>query len=97
MLAECSYGLIIVTGENQNSSWINFEAGAISKSVEAETRVIPLLVDLRIAQLAGPLSQFQARELTLDGMQRVVQTLAQPAGVASQLATERFQNVLAKA
>ena len=37
--------------------WILFEAGALSKSLD-ESRVIPLLIGLRNADLKGPLSHF---------------------------------------
>lgn len=53
------FGLIVLTGANQHSPWINFEAGAISKSV-GEASVVPLLLDLKKSDVVGPLGQFQA-------------------------------------
>lgn len=90
MLAKCSYGIIVVTNENQTSAWINFEAGALSKTLENESRVIPLLVGLTYSQLVGPLAQFQARDLDKDGMARIVDTLAKAVDVDPQVAEQRF-------
>ncbi|MFB6955341.1 toll/interleukin-1 receptor domain-containing protein [Streptomyces niveus] len=58
-LSETNFGIICVTPENQNSNWINFEAGALSKQVEGGY-VVPFLVDMRTTDLISPLSQFQA-------------------------------------
>lgn len=58
-----SFGIVVLTAKNQQSQWINFEAGAISKSV-GEARVVPLLLDLTKSDLVGPLSQFQAVDAT---------------------------------
>lgn len=45
-LDRSSFGIIVVTRANQNSQWINFEAGALPKKVgHPATSVIPLLLD----------------------------------------------------
>ncbi|WP_285245838.1 toll/interleukin-1 receptor domain-containing protein [Pseudarthrobacter sp. fls2-241-R2A-127] len=53
-----SYGIVVVTRANQDSPWINFEAGALGKSV-SDSRVAPLLVGLSDTDVKGPLKQFQ--------------------------------------
>ncbi|MFJ5985388.1 TIR domain-containing protein [Lentzea sp. NPDC092896] len=53
------FGIVVLTAANQHSPWINFEAGAISKSV-GEASVVPLLLNLKKADVVGPLGQFQA-------------------------------------
>ncbi|WP_078509657.1 toll/interleukin-1 receptor domain-containing protein [Streptomyces sp. Tu 6176] len=58
-LSETDFGIICITPENQNSTWINFEAGALSKQVDGGY-VVPFLIDMRITDLISPLSQFQA-------------------------------------
>jgi len=58
-LEACSFGLICLTQENKLQPWINYEAGALSKAIEA-SRVVPLLLDLKISDITGPLAQFQA-------------------------------------
>lgn len=58
-LNDTEFGLICVTKENQSAKWLNFEAGALAKSVES-SRVVPLAIDLAPADIANPLGQFQA-------------------------------------
>lgn len=56
-------GLLILTSRNQDAPWVLFEAGALSKSLDA-SRVIPLLVDLEQAKPTSPLAQFQHVKLS---------------------------------
>ena len=58
-LQDCSFGILCLTQENKDGRWIHFEAGALSKVIEA-SRVVPLLLDLKVSDLTGPLVQFQA-------------------------------------
>jgi len=55
-------GVICITPENQDSQWLLFEAGAISKVIK-ESRVCPILIGMDKTDLKGPLSQFQATSL----------------------------------
>jgi hypothetical protein len=57
-LESAHFGIVVVTAENQNTPWINFEAGALGKSL-VDGKVAPLLVGLSNLQLTGPLRQFQ--------------------------------------
>jgi hypothetical protein len=57
-LEESNFGVVVVTPTNLESTWINFEAGALGKAV-TDSRVAPLLVGLADADLDGPLKQFQ--------------------------------------
>ncbi len=59
-LTQADYGIVVVTPENQGETWLNFEAGAISKM--PESRVSTLLVGLSKTDLRPPLSLFQASE-----------------------------------
>jgi hypothetical protein len=58
-LEETKVGIICITPENQHNPWIQFESGALSKSIE-QTFVIPYLFDMIPSDLSGPLVQFQA-------------------------------------
>ncbi|MFE2290251.1 TIR domain-containing protein [Streptomyces sp. NPDC059452] len=58
-LAATDFGIICVTPENEASKWINFETGSLAKKFEI-AHVAPFLLDMKIADLAGPLSKFQA-------------------------------------
>jgi hypothetical protein len=61
-LQSTEYGLVVVTSENKDEPWLNFEAGALGKSF-SEGRVTPLLVDVTPADVEGPLNQFQMTSL----------------------------------
>src|SRR5579872_262980 len=64
-LEKSRFGIICVTKENVAKPWINFEAGALSRSIEKGTvlpfssAVSPFLFDLKASDLEGPLTQFQ--------------------------------------
>lgn len=62
-LSDTKYGIIVTTAENQARSWINYEAGALWKSVKDDTRVVPILIDLELTDLTSPLKNFQLRQL----------------------------------
>ncbi|MCE9548184.1 MAG: toll/interleukin-1 receptor domain-containing protein [Planctomycetia bacterium] len=64
-LDQCNVGIICLTPENQDRPWINYEAGAIAKSV-AKGKAITLNYGLSKADVKGPLSQFQHTELAVD-------------------------------
>lgn len=62
-LEKSTIGIIFVTPENVNSSWLNFEAGALSKSLEKGSKIIPILFgdnDINIKLSGSPLKQFQS-------------------------------------
>jgi hypothetical protein len=58
-LEQCEFGIVVVTPENQEKPWINFEAGALSKAFEDHAQVTPLLVGLAEQDVKQPLAQFQ--------------------------------------
>lgn len=62
-LSNTKYGIIVTTAENQERSWINYEAGALWKSVNDDSRVVPILIDLELTDLTSPLKNFQLRQL----------------------------------
>lgn len=62
-LEKSAMGLIFVTPDNINSPWLNFESGALSKSLDVSQKVIPIVFgDKEPAVLLseGPLKQFQS-------------------------------------
>lgn len=60
-LEDTKFGILCLTRENVLSPWINFEAGALAKTV-ADSHVCPYLLGLNPADLPqGPLAQFQAK------------------------------------
>ncbi len=58
-LEEGSVGIFCITKQNVNSPWVNFEAGALSKTRET-SRVIPFLFEMRPSEVSGPLGDMQA-------------------------------------
>ncbi|MGO4345524.1 TIR domain-containing protein [Paenibacillus sp. MCAF9] len=58
-LEESVFGLIFVTPNNINSPWINYEAGALAKTLDS--KVVPILYNADVMILnEGPLKQFQS-------------------------------------
>lgn len=73
-LEASNFGIICVTPENVGSPWVLFEAGALAKSMQG-AKVIPLLFNLGIGDITGPLAQFQAKKVEKSGLGEVIQSL----------------------
>lgn len=58
-LKESSFGIICVTRDNLQAPWVNFEAGALSKTFD-KTKVCPFLFNVKRSEVQGPLLQFQS-------------------------------------
>jgi hypothetical protein len=65
-LASTDTGILCVTEENHSSPWLNFEAGAISRSVTV-SQVIPYAIGIDPADVPHPIGQFQAVRATRAG------------------------------
>lgn len=91
-LADTDFGLVCVTRENQLAPWLNFEAGAIAKSLD-EGRVVPLAIDLNPADIEHPLGQFQAARATKEGLREVLVSLNEvcPVSLAEPDFAETFE------
>lgn len=73
-LEESNFGVICLTRENVESSWILFEAGALAKSLQ-KSAVVPLLLDLDFREISGPLSQFQAKKVNKASVYEIAQAI----------------------
>jgi hypothetical protein len=73
-LESSNFGIISVTPENVSEAWIVFEAGSLAKSLQ-ESKVIPLLLNLELSDITGPLAQFQAKKAEKDGLRDVVESI----------------------
>jgi len=80
-LANSNFGIICVTRENVGSPWVLFEAGALAKSMQG-SKVIPLLLDLEIRDITGPLAQFQAKKVEKTGISEVIHSINETANNA---------------
>lgn len=68
-------GIICLTKESIGSPWLNFEAGALSRTVEEPTLVMPILFDLKTSEFHGPLLQFQCAIFEQQNMLKLLQDL----------------------
>ena len=73
------FGLICLTQDNLEAAWLLFESGALSKSIES-SRVVPYLYGVPLAQLQGPLAQFQAAVATKDSTWEVLKSINEASG-----------------
>ena len=82
ILEDSSYCIVCVTPGVEQQPWVNFEAGAVSKTVE-RSRVSPLLLGLSVEDLGHlPLAMFQCTTCDKDDMRKLLQSIA-TAGAAS--------------
>ncbi|MGN6869473.1 MAG: toll/interleukin-1 receptor domain-containing protein [Solirubrobacteraceae bacterium] len=73
-LEDTSFAIVCVTRENQTAAWLNFEAGAVAKVIDT-SRVVPLAVDLTLADVKPPLGHFQAKDISEAGIRAVLESL----------------------
>ena len=73
-LSTTDFGVLCLTASNLSAPWILFEAGALSKSL-GQARVCPLLVNIKNADLVGPLAQFNTSGISKDEIRRLVEAL----------------------
>ena len=78
-LEESTYGILCLTKENVGAPWLNFEAGALSKSVD-KSRVSPFLFNLKTSDLQGPLLQFQSTLFKKSDLQKLLRSLNEACG-----------------
>lgn len=78
-LGETNFGILCLTPDNLNSTWINFEAGALSKAVDI-ARVSPFLHGVKKTDVKPPLGLFQATDATKEDALLLVKSLNTAAG-----------------
>ena len=68
-------GILCLTASNKESPWLHFEAGALGKKID-QSRVCPCLFRMSPADMAPPLSLFNATDLSnRDHVWNLLQTL----------------------
>jgi hypothetical protein len=68
------FGILCLTPDNRDSTWIHFEAGAISK-MRGKSRVWTLLYGLKNTDLEGPLAQFQHTQISKEEIKRLLTSI----------------------
>lgn len=72
-LEDTRFGVVCLAADNLGSPWLHYEAGAISKSVDA--RVCPVLFKVDKSQVASPLAQLQLTDLDLEDVILLMQSM----------------------
>ena len=73
-LNKCDVGILVVTADNFDSPWMQFEAGALCKNFD-HSRVFPYLVGIESSQLRGPFSHFQAISADKTSSERLIEAI----------------------
>lgn len=74
-LEAADFGILCVTKDNIDSSWLNFEAGALSKAID-KARVCPFLFDLSPSDISkSPILQFQMTNVDRDDIYKLFQSI----------------------
>ena len=73
-LSDSTFGILCVTRDNINAPWLNFEAGALSKTMD-KAFVSPFLFDIKRSEVDGPILQFQSTIFEKEDLQKLVTTL----------------------
>lgn len=92
-LDAANFGILCITKDNISSPWLNFEAGALSKTVDSRSpnKVCPFLFGLDPKDISGPLQQFQATTYDREDIKRLISILNDDGG--KMVKTERLQDV----
>jgi len=72
-LENSDVGIICLYKENLKSEWIHFEAGALSKI--NKSHVCTFLIDLKPADIAPPIAQFQHTQYDKEDIRKMVYTI----------------------
>lgn len=73
-LEDSDFGVLCLTPTNLAAPWLLFEAGALSKSVDA-ARVVPLLWRLSTSDVTSPLSQFHMKSADEAGIRDIITSI----------------------
>lgn len=73
-LEESRVGIICLTQDNLDSRWLNFEAGALAKNIDA-SHVCIYLFDVKPSSVSGPLPQFQFSQANKEDTFRLLKSL----------------------
>ncbi len=73
-LDQSAFGILCVTKDNVNAPWLNFEAGALGKSVD-KSCVCPFLFRIKRSEVSGPILQFQSTICEKDDVLKLLKSI----------------------
>lgn len=73
-LENSNFGILCVTRDNINAPWLNFEAGALSKTIN-KAHVIPFIFGIKRSEVDGPILQFQSTIFEKEDIKKLINTL----------------------
>ncbi len=73
-LDQSAFGVLCVTKDNVNAPWLNFEAGALGKSVD-KSKVCPVLYKIKRSEIQGPILQFQSTIFEKDDVYKLLKSI----------------------
>lgn len=73
-LDQSAFGVLCVTKDNVNAPWLNFEAGALGKSVD-KSKVCPVLYKIKRSEIQGPILQFQSTIFEKDDVFKLLKSI----------------------
>lgn len=73
-LQNFKFGIICLTPENINSSWVHFEAGALARIIN-ESSLCPYLIGLNFSDITGPLAHFQSSDANEIGTLELIMSI----------------------
>ena len=73
-LNDSTFAILCVTRDNINAAWLNFEAGALSKTMD-KSLVSPFLFDIKRSEVNGPILQFQSTIFEREDIKKLVISL----------------------
>ncbi len=92
-LASSCFGIICLTPSNLNAPWVNFEAGAIAKTLDS--RLTALLINLKPSDIQGPLKRYQATNVDERDMRKLVADINKSSGntISEEVITVTFDAI----
>lgn len=93
-LEKANFGILCLTPDCTSSSWILYEAGALSKFVD-KSRVCPYLFELQPTDIKGPLVNFQAARANKEDTLKLILTIYHASGETT-LTDQRVRSIFEK-
>jgi len=84
------FAILCVTQDSLSSPWLQFEAGALWRGAD-ESGVCPLLFEVSVDDLPGPLKLFQAKRFDKPGFREVCKLLGGRTGLEADRLRRNFK------